>query len=80
MPLHASPSLPMRAIDFCTRPYWMPPPSRSHIHPSDTPVKQDCFARLESRRRRSVLLVLHDTAQPWMTSKGDWTPKGLCPR
>jgi len=29
--------------------------------------------------RRSVLLVLHDTAQPWMTNTGDWTPKGLCP-
>ena len=30
--------------------------------------------------RRSVLLVLHDTAQPWMTVTGDWKPKGLCPK
>jgi quercetin dioxygenase-like cupin family protein len=30
--------------------------------------------------RRSVLLVLHDTAQPWMTFTSEWTPKGLCPK
>jgi quercetin dioxygenase-like cupin family protein len=30
--------------------------------------------------RRSVLLVLHDTAQPWITMESDWTPKGLCPK
>jgi quercetin dioxygenase-like cupin family protein len=30
--------------------------------------------------RRSVLLVLHDTSQPWMTRENDWTPKGLCPK
>ena len=30
--------------------------------------------------RRSVLLVLHDTTQPWMTNTGEWKPKGLCPQ
>jgi quercetin dioxygenase-like cupin family protein len=30
--------------------------------------------------RRSVLLVLHDTSQPWMTFTSEWTPKGLCPK
>jgi quercetin dioxygenase-like cupin family protein len=30
--------------------------------------------------RRSVLLVLHDTAQPWITMASDWQPKGLCPQ
>ena len=30
--------------------------------------------------RRAVLLVLHPTAEPWMVSAPDWTPKGLCAR
>jgi quercetin dioxygenase-like cupin family protein len=30
--------------------------------------------------RRSVLLVLHDTSQPWTTMASDWKPKGLCPK
>jgi mannose-6-phosphate isomerase-like protein (cupin superfamily) len=30
--------------------------------------------------RRSVLLVLHDTSQPWITYESDWKPKGLCPK
>jgi quercetin dioxygenase-like cupin family protein len=30
--------------------------------------------------RRSVLLVLHDTSQPWVTMSSDWKPKGLCPK
>ncbi len=29
--------------------------------------------------RRAVLLVLHDTSQPWMTSTTDWTPTAQCP-
>jgi len=28
--------------------------------------------------RRSVVLVLHETAKPWQTAVSDWTPKGLC--
>jgi quercetin dioxygenase-like cupin family protein len=30
--------------------------------------------------RRAVLLVLHDTSQPWLTPASDWQPKGLCPK
>lgn len=30
--------------------------------------------------RRSVLLVLHDSSQPWITKVSDWKPKGLCPK
>ncbi len=30
--------------------------------------------------RRAVLLVLHDTSQPWITMANDWKPKGLCPK
>ena len=30
--------------------------------------------------RRSVLLVLHGSSQPWITMDHDWQPKGLCPR
>jgi len=30
--------------------------------------------------RRSVLLVLHDASQPWITMAHDWEPKGLCPK
>jgi quercetin dioxygenase-like cupin family protein len=30
--------------------------------------------------RRSVLLVLHDASQPWITLANDWLPKGLCPK
>jgi mannose-6-phosphate isomerase-like protein (cupin superfamily) len=30
--------------------------------------------------RRSVLLVLHPTAELWVTSAPDWTAKGLCPK
>jgi len=30
--------------------------------------------------RRSVLLILHDTSQHFVTRTSDWTPKGLCPK
>ncbi len=29
--------------------------------------------------RRSVLLVMHESAQPWMTVTSDWKPQGRCP-
>jgi hypothetical protein len=32
-----------------------------------------------SETRRAVLLVLHDTSQPWMTITSDWTPTAQCP-
>jgi quercetin dioxygenase-like cupin family protein len=28
--------------------------------------------------RRSLVLVLHETAKPWVTPVPDWMPKGLC--
>ena len=31
-----------------------------------------------TERRRSLMLVLHETAKPWATRVSDWTPKGLC--
>jgi len=31
-----------------------------------------------SETLRCVLLVLHDTSQPWTTMASDWEPKGLC--
>lgn len=30
--------------------------------------------------RRTVLVVVHDEAQPWMVGATDWVPKGTCPR
>jgi hypothetical protein len=32
-----------------------------------------------SETRRSVLLVLHDASQPWMTITSDWKPTTQCP-
>ena len=31
-----------------------------------------------TERRRSLALVLHETAKPFATPASDWTPKGLC--
>ncbi len=32
-----------------------------------------------TQQRRSLVLVLHDASQPWMTrASEDWTAKGLC--
>ena len=31
-----------------------------------------------SETRRSIVLVLHPTSQPWMTMAEDWAPKGMC--
>ena len=30
--------------------------------------------------RRALVLVLHESAQPWMTPASDWAPSGRCPR
>ena len=30
--------------------------------------------------RRSVLVVLHDSTEPWITTDPVWKPKGLCPQ
>jgi hypothetical protein len=29
-------------------------------------------------RRRSIVIVLHESSQPWVTVIHDWVPKGLC--
>src|SRR6266481_1687736 len=34
--------------------------------------------RTGTEQRRSLVLVLHDASQPWMTMASDWTAKGLC--
>ncbi len=31
-----------------------------------------------TEQRRSLVLVLHDTSQNWVTFTNDWAPKGLC--
>jgi hypothetical protein len=28
--------------------------------------------------RRALVVVVHNTAQPWQTFTSDWKPKGLC--
>ena len=33
-----------------------------------------------TENRRAVLIVLHDSARPWITRDGTWTPPGRCPR
>ena len=33
-----------------------------------------------SEVRRTIVLVVHDSAQPWMTPAADWTPTGTCQR
>jgi quercetin dioxygenase-like cupin family protein len=33
-----------------------------------------------SENRTAVLLVLHDSSQPWMMRESTWTPPGRCPR
>ena len=49
----------------------------SGLVPAGPPMR---LSSVGTDTRRSVLLVLHDTAQPWMTNTGDWKPKGLCPQ
>jgi hypothetical protein len=50
----------------------------SAIVPEGPPM---ALSGVGTETRRPVLLVLHDTTQPWvtMTMPGDWQPKGLCP-
>jgi len=49
----------------------------SGLVPAGPPMR---LSSVGTDTRRSVFLVLHDTAQPWMTDTGDWKPKGLCPQ
>ena len=49
----------------------------SGLVPAGPPMR---LSSVGADTRCAVLLVLHDTAQPWMTNTGDWKPKGLCPQ
>lgn len=46
----------------------------TNIIPADTPVT---ILATGTEQRRSVWLVLHESAHPW-TAPINWTPKGLC--
>jgi quercetin dioxygenase-like cupin family protein len=52
-------------------------------HPGESAVvPEGPFMTVQSvgaEPRRSVVLVLHDSAKPWMTLTSEWAPKGLCP-
>jgi mannose-6-phosphate isomerase-like protein (cupin superfamily) len=45
------------------------------IIPADTPIT---LIATGSEQRRSIWLVLHETAHPWTHPVPEWTPKGLC--
>ena len=47
----------------------------SVVVPGGQPMKLSVTG---TEQRRSLVLVLHDASQPWMTRASDWTPKGLC--
>ena len=47
----------------------------SVIVPGGEPMKLSVTG---TEQRRSLVLVLHDASQPWMTMAPDWTAKGLC--
>jgi len=48
---------------------------QSAIVPAGPPMRLTGTGTVQ---RRSLVLVLHDTSQPWITPTSDWTPKGLC--
>jgi quercetin dioxygenase-like cupin family protein len=60
------------------------PDGMTVAHAGDTTVVPEgppmALSSVGTETRRSVLLVLHDTAQPWVTMANDWQPKGLCPK
>jgi quercetin dioxygenase-like cupin family protein len=47
----------------------------STIAPPGLPMKATTVG---TELRRSLVLVLHETAKPWVTPVPDWTPEGLC--
>jgi quercetin dioxygenase-like cupin family protein len=47
----------------------------SVIVPGGQPMR---LSITSTEQRRSLVLVLHDASQPWMTMASDWTAKGLC--
>lgn len=47
----------------------------TNIIPGDTPVT---ILATGAEQRRSVWLVLHESAHPWTAPVPDWKPRGLC--
>ena len=47
----------------------------STIVPAGSPIT---ILSTGTEQRRSVALVLHESAHPWTAPAPDWTPKGLC--
>jgi len=47
----------------------------STIAPPGVPMQ---LTNIGTERRRSLVLVLHESAKPLATPVSDWTPKGLC--
>ena len=60
------------------------PEGMTVAHAGDTTIVPEgppmALNSVGTETRRSVLLVLHDTTQPWITMAVDWQPKGLCPQ
>ena len=60
------------------------PEGMTVAHAGDTTIVPEgppmALNSVGTETRRSVLLVLHDTSQPWITMASDWQPKGLCPQ
>jgi quercetin dioxygenase-like cupin family protein len=54
------------------------------VHAGDSAVVPEgppmSLRSVGTEMRRSLVLVLHDTSQPWQTFTSEWKPKGLCPK
>jgi quercetin dioxygenase-like cupin family protein len=47
------------------------------VVPQGPPMR---LSSMGTETRRSVLIVLHDSALPWVNYASDWQPRGLCPK
>jgi quercetin dioxygenase-like cupin family protein len=45
------------------------------VIPAGAPMR---LSVVGTEKRRSLVLVLHESSTPWMTPAPDWTPQGLC--
>jgi quercetin dioxygenase-like cupin family protein len=52
-------------------------PRQSALVPAGPPMQ---LGTLGTATRRAVVLVLHDSSQPWVTMEHAWHPAGLCAR
>ena len=43
--------------------------------PGDQPMR---LTSIGTQKRRSIVLVLHDSSRPWKIPAAGWTPKELC--